>query len=769
MPGRPADPFEERITKSETMTDALLIVESPTKVKTLTKYLGKEIKVMASMGHIKDLPKTKMGVDIDNGFKPEYHIIEGKKKVIQRIKKAAEKSKTIYLAPDPDREGEAIAWHIAEELDGDGYRIYRVLFNEITRKGIEEGLKNVQELDARKYESQQARRILDRLVGYELSPLLWKKVKRGLSAGRVQSVALRIIVDREREIFGFEPKEYWKIFCELSKTDDGPALFRAAVTQMDGRKLEVFEAGLAEKIKKDLEGSSFAVRTVREQQRRRNPPAPFITSRLQQEATRKLYMSAKKVMQVAQSLYEGIELGSEGAVGLITYMRTDSTRLSADAVEECRSFVTRTFGEGFLPDNPNVYPQKKSAQGAHEAIRPTSMDYPPDKVKDYLSDDQFHIYSMIWNRYVACQMNPAVYNETKVIIRTAPVEKGVESVYQLEAVGSSISFEGWLAAEPDAKPAPAAKKEKEGADDSNGDEEAKTEEETRVLQLPQLGEKEALRLGGQGVLALQKFTKPPPRYTEGSLIKELEEKGIGRPSTYATIISTILDRQYVRRYKYRLYPTPLGEIVVNRLVKHFPEVMDVEFTARMEESLDQIEAANARSHEILDNFYGSFHRNIEEALKTMKAGIEPEEYRSSCAGSSAGVFTPIEVETPCPKCGKKMILKSGRFGFFLSCPDYPRCRESLPPSSGVQCPMPDCDGHVVEIKLKKGGKGRGKRTFYGCSNYGDNGCKFTIWDTPVRRKCSQCGHEGMVLKREKGGAQLVCLNDACKHSEEIPL
>jgi DNA topoisomerase-1 len=747
------------------MTEALLIVESPTKVKTLTKYLGKDYKVLASMGHIKDLPKTKMGVDIENGFKPEYHVIEGKKKVIQRIKKAAEKSRVIYLAPDPDREGEAIAWHIAQELEDSRDRVFRVLFNEITRKGVEDGLKNVQNLDPHKYESQQARRILDRLVGYELSPLLWKKVKRGLSAGRVQSVALRIIVDREKGICAFVPTEYWKITCDLCKAGDEATAFRALVTQADGRKLEIRDASSAEKIRTDLGGASFAVAGVKEQQRRRNPPPPFITSRLQQEATRKLYLSAKKVMQIAQSLYEGVELGSEGAVGLITYMRTDSTRLAADAVEECRRHIARSFGEGALPPAPNVYPQKKTAQGAHEAIRPTSMDYPPERIRPYLSEDQAQVYTMIWNRFVACQMKPAVYHETKVTIRT-----GGTPVYQLEAVGSSLAFEGWLSAEPDAKPVPVAKKEKEGDEESEGEEEGKGEEETRLSHLPLLADRDSLTLCGQGALAMQKFTKPPPRFTEGSLIKELEDKGIGRPSTYATIISTIVDRQYVRKFKYRLFPTPLGEIVVNRLVQHFPEVMDVEFTARMEESLDQIESKTASSMEILTDFYRPFHRNIEEALKTMKAGIGPEEYRNSCAsGAAAGLFGPIEVEPQCPRCGKKMVLKSGRFGFFLSCPDYPRCKESLPPYSGSRCPMPGCDGDIVEIKLKSPTRGRGRRTFYGCSKYGDNGCKFTIWDTPVRKKCPACGGESMVIKKEKGGARLVCLNEACKHTQEIPL
>ncbi|MFH1436945.1 MAG: type I DNA topoisomerase [Pseudomonadota bacterium] len=749
------------------MPESLLIVESPTKARTLTKYLGKEFKIIASMGHIKDLPKTKMGVDIENGFKPEYRVIEGKKKIIAKIKKAAKDSVAIYLAPDPDREGEAIAWHIAEEIGNDHGEIYRVLFNEITEKGIQEGLKQVQKLDESKYESQQARRILDRLVGYELSPLLWKKVKRGLSAGRVQSVALRIIVDREKEIFVFKPTEYWKIFCDLERSDGSGGLFRTQVTHRNGEKLELSGAAGAQQARDHLDVSAFSVQSIKKQKRRRNPPAPFITSRLQQEATRKLWMSAKKVMQVAQQLYEGVEIGNEGAVGLITYMRTDSTRMSVDAVAECRGFIAKAFGPEYLPESPRVYPQKKSAQGAHEAIRPTSMSYPPEKIRQYLSEEQLKLYSMIWRRYVACQMNPAVYNETKVIVEANP-PGDAGTTYTLSAVGSSIEFEGWLAAEPESRPVAKKKKKDEENGEGDGDDE-KGEEEDGPVMLPELSANDLLRLAGEKVIPQQKFTKPPPRFTEGSLVKELEDKGIGRPSTYASIISTIAGRQYVRKFKYRLYPTALGEIVVVRLVKHFPEVLDVEFTARMEESLDRIESKTAKGIDILENFYGPFHKNIEDALKTMKAGIDPDEYKNSCAQSaSGGVFAPLEVETPCPKCGKKMILKSGRFGFFLSCRDYPKCRESLPPYSGVKCPLPGCDGEVVEIKLKNKGNARGKRNFYGCSKYNDNGCKFTIWDTPLLKECSKCGSTLMVIKKEKGGAMLVCRNEECKHGEDIP-
>ena len=740
-------------------------MESPTKARTLTKYLGKEFIIIASMGHIKDLPKTKMGVDIENGFKPEYRVIDGKKKIIAKIKKAAKESQAIYLAPDPDREGEAIAWHIAEEIGKDHGEIYRVLFNEITKKGIQEGLKNVQKLDASKYESQQARRILDRLVGYELSPLLWKKVKRGLSAGRVQSVALRIIVEREKEIFVFKPVEYWKIFCDLEKSEDSSVVFRTQVTHKNGEKLEIPDTDGAKQVTDHLETSVFTVKNIKKQKRRRNPPAPFITSRLQQEATRKLWMSTKKVMQVAQQLYEGVEIGNEGAVGLITYMRTDSTRMSADAVSECRGFIEKTFGAQYLPASPRVYPQKKSAQGAHEAIRPTSMNYPPEKIRQYLSEDQLKLYSMIWRRYVACQMNPAVYNETKVVVEAVRSEDA-GTTYTLSAVGSNIEFDGWLAVEPESRPAARKKKKDE---ENVEDEKSDSDEDTGPVKLPDLSAKDNLDLAGEKIIPQQKFTKPPPRFTEGSLVKELEDKGIGRPSTYASIISTITGRQYIRKFKYRLYPTALGEIVVGRLVKHFPDVLDIEFTAKMEESLDKIEANNAKGIDILENFYGPFHRNLEDALKTMKAGIDPDEYKNSCAQSaSGGVFAPLEVETPCPKCGKKMVLKSGRFGFFLSCRDYPKCRESLPPYSGVKCPLPDCDGEVIEIKIKKKGNARGKRNFYGCSNYSDNGCKFTIWDTPLMKECSKCGSKLLVIKRDKGGALLVCQNEACKHGEDIP-
>jgi len=751
--------------------DSLLIVESPTKARTLTKYLSNNFKIIASMGHIKDLPKSKMGVDINNGFEPQYQIIDGKRSIVQKIKKEAEKSKYVYLAPDPDREGEAIAWHIAEEIGLDRDGIFRVLFNEITKKGIEEGLKNLTKLDEFKYESQKARRILDRLVGYELSPLLWKKVKKGLSAGRVQSVALRIIVEREKTIEEFVPREYWKVYCDLAIEGEDSSIFRAVVTMKDGKKIEIPDEQEAKKVKEHLLSATFSVKDVKIQTRKRNPPPPFITSKLQQEATRKLKMTAKKVMQIAQQLYEGIELGAEGAVGLITYMRTDSTRLSDDAVLNCRKKIGEVFGNDYLPPTPNVYPQKKSAQGAHEAIRPTSMEYSPEKIGRFLTHDQLGLYTLIWNRFLACQMNPALIQEKKIIIEAKSSQTGLP-VYILEASSNEISFDGWMAAEPEAKSIfiSIKKVSEENEEETEKDEEegnGEEEEFKQSLKLPEVCKNQILVLSGEKVTEVQKFTKPPPRYTEGSLIKELEDKGIGRPSTYATIISTILERKYVKKFRQKLYPTPLGKIVVERLVAHFPEIMDVEFTAKMEESLDKIESRMVSGKDILREFYTSFHNNLEKAFKNMKSGIEPGEYQKHAGTQVRGdtPASPVEVETHCPACGKKMILKTGKYGLFLSCPGYPKCKQSLPVYKQSKCPQKGCDGEIVEIKLKKG-KSKAK-TFYGCSKYKDNGCSYTTWDTPVNKKCPKCECPTMLIKFSKGTLTIKCARTECNYSEEI--
>lgn len=738
------------------MSKTLLIVESPTKARTLSRYLGPDFVVKASMGHVKDLPRHKMGVDVDGDFTPEYRVIEGKYKVIRDLKKAARDVEKILLAPDPDREGEAIAWHIAEILEDNGHELHRVLFNEITRKGVTEGLKNPLPLDRKKFESQQARRILDRLVGYEISPILWKKVKGGLSAGRVQSVALKMIVDRENEIRAFEPKEYWHIFCTLEREqDEKPTAFRTQLTHIDGKKASVSAGEQAETIRRDLESARFAVQAVKQSRRRRKPPAPYITSKLQQEATRRLRMTARKVMQVAQQLYEGIDLGEMGTVGLITYMRTDSTRLSAEAVGACREYIDGHYGKEHLPRKPNVYPQKKGAQGAHEAIRPTSMSYPPDVVKHHLTRDQLALYTLIWNRFVACQMKPAVYASTQVRIDAAAGED--RPTYELRVTGSRLEYPGWMAVGGEESPRKTRKKGKKDEGEGNG----RDDSELTVEELPALEKGDGLNLLEQGVEALQKFTKPPPRFSEGSLIKELEEKGIGRPSTYATIISTIQDRRYVKKYQQRFMPAPLGEIVIDRLQSHFPDILDIDFTARMEEKLDDIEAGKVQWSKLLGDFYGPFHDTVLSALKTMKNGVDSKEYEKF--SGHGGPSSRIEVDLKCESCDSVMVLRSGRYGEFLSCSGFPKCRESRPVHTGVKCPREGCDGDIVELRAKRG------RKFYGCSNHEQTGCDFTTWSKPVKKKCPDCGAPFIVIKRSKGATFLTCTAEGCEYSEEIAL
>ncbi len=743
---------EDRINMAKT----LLIVESPTKARTLSRYLGPDYVVKASMGHVKDLPRHKMGVDVDGDFTPEYRVIEGKHKIIRELKEAAEGVDRIYLAPDPDREGEAIAWHIAEILNGDNRDMHRVLFNEITRKGVQEGLDNPLPLDRSKFESQQARRILDRLVGYEISPILWKKVKGGLSAGRVQSVALRIIVDRENEIRSFVPVEYWHLFCTLHKQAeaDGKA-FVAQLTHVDGQKAVVSGAEQAKAIQAHLESASFCVLSVKQSERSRKPPAPYITSKLQQEATRRLRLTARKVMQVAQQLYEGIDLGEAGSVGLITYMRTDSTRLSAEAVDSCRGYIAGKYGEDQVPRSPNVFPQKKGAQGAHEAIRPTSMAHPPESVRPHLSKDQMALYTLIWNRFVACQMKPAVYATTQVRIDARPRSK--EPVYELRVTGSTLLYPGWLAVEDEegSRSRKAKSADDEAPDGTDGAEGLQVEE------LPVLTENEPLALRAQGVDAQQKFTKPPARYTEGALIKELEDKGIGRPSTYASIISTIQDRRYVKKFEQKFTPTPLGEIVLDRLRSHFPDILDIDFTARMEEKLDEIESGRVQWSRLLGEFYGPFHETVIEALKTMKNGVDSQEYEKFSALS--GPTVRIEVNLTCTSCGKPMVLRGGRYGEFLSCSGFPKCRESRPVHTGVACPREGCGGEVVERRANRG------RKFYGCSKHEENGCDFVTWAKPLKKACPKCGAPFIVIKRARGASFLTCVAEGCDYSEEISL
>jgi DNA topoisomerase-1 len=611
------------------MGKSLVIVESPAKAKTIKKYLGNAYDVEASSGHIVDLPSNKLGVDIENDFKPHYVVIADKKKYLANLKKAAKDADRVYLASDPDREGEAIAWHIVDQLRIHD-RAYRVLIHEITENAVKEAVKNPHALSREKFEAQQARRILDRLVGYKVSPILWKKVRRGLSAGRVQSVALRMIVDREREIELFKPEEYWTIEAVLEKLNLTPSAFVAQLVRHRGEKVRIENEEQARAITESLQGKSFGVISVEKKERTRKAPPPFITSTLQQEAAKKLRFSVKKTMSIAQRLYEGVELGDEGPVGLITYMRTDSVRVSEHAIGEARDFIRGRYGPSYLPDKPNVFKKKRSAQDAHEAIRPTSLRYDPDSIKGLLPEDELELYTLIWKRFLASQMTPIVYDQT-----TAEIEAG-ECVFR--ATGSVVKFPGYSVIYTEGKE----------------DEEEKEEEGL----LPELTPGEVLRL--IELKESQHFTQPPPRFSESSLVKELEEKGIGRPSTYATILSTIQEREYVMKEKGKLKPTFLGMCVADLLSQGFPEIMDVKFTAEMEENLDRIEEGRARWVEILKSFYGGFSERLERAESALK-NLRRE-----------GIKTDIS----CELCGSPMIIKWGKNGEFLSCSSYPECKNA---------------------------------------------------------------------------------------------
>ncbi|MCK9462650.1 MAG: type I DNA topoisomerase [Proteobacteria bacterium] len=746
------------------MSKSLVIVESPAKARTIRKYLGPSYVVKASLGHVKDLPKSKMGVAIDRSFEPEYQVIPGKRKVLKDLVKSAETADKIFLALDPDREGEAIAWHIAEELGVDASRLSRVMFNEITRKGIAEGLDHPLSLNTRRFESQQARRILDRLVGYEISPILWKKVRRGLSAGRVQSVAVRLVVDREHEISAFVPKEYWKIGAEV--TGFAPPPFMARYWGTDGKRNEINDEATALAVKGEIERSSFTVSSVERKERKRQAPPPLITSRLQQEMARRYRFTAKRTMMVAQQLYEGVDVGSEGTVGLITYMRTDSVRLSTDAVDEARDYIKEAFGDDAVPGKPNVFKSRKGAQDAHEAIRPTSVRYLPDAVGKYLSADQRKLYRVVWERFVACQMKPAVYDQTAVTVEAGR--------HTLRVSGSILKFRGWLEATDD----------QGAANGKNGD--AETDEE--VAELPALAVGDQLSLTSVGVVPEQKFTQAPPRFTEGTLIRELEERGIGRPSTYATILSTIQERRYVMKEDGRLNPSELGELVTDRLVRHFPRILDADFTASMEESLDKIEDGTEDWVVLLQEFYKPFHIEVQTALKEMEdvrdMRVESAELCElcgkpmvvkwgrngrflACTGfpacrntremeSGAPSAPPEAIDLACTECGKPMVRKRGRFGDFLACSGYPACKATRSVPTGIACPKPGCKGELVERRTKTG------RVFFGCSEYKANGCDFVIWGTPVKETCPDCGAGFLVAAgRRRGGRELKCTAAGC--------
>ncbi|MEE9543381.1 MAG: type I DNA topoisomerase [Thermodesulfobacteriota bacterium] len=710
------------------MGKSLVIVESPAKAKTINKLLGNNFKVMSSIGHVKDLPKSKLGVDVENDFTPEYEVIKAKKKTLSELKKAGKSADKIYLASDPDREGEAIAWHIAEEVDKERKKTHRVLFNEITKKAVLEAIEHTTELNHDKFDAQQARRVLDRLVGYQVSPILWDKVRRGLSAGRVQSVAVRLVCERERAISAFKPKEYWSLMALFNDPS-----FMAKLAKSGSKKIEINNEKEVKKICADLENESYTITKIERKERKRNPLAPFITSRLQQEASRKLSFTAKKTMMLAQQLYEGIEIAKEGPVGLITYMRTDSTRISEDAIKDVRAFIEEKYGLDYLPEKPNFYKNKKGAQDAHEAIRPTYFRFPPESVKSYLNRDQFRLYTLIWNRTVASQMKPAILDQTKALINAGD--------YIFNATGSIMKFQGHTIVYT------------EGTD--IGD----VQEKEGLL--PELQEGQTLKL--EKLDPKQHFTQPPPRFSEATLVKELEENGIGRPSTYAATLSTIVDREYTEKKERQFYATELGFVVTDLLVESFPEIFNVEFTARMEEELDQIAEGKAKWVKTLKEFYGPFSKSLKKAKTGMKnlkteavqTDIECEKCKKlmiikwgrngkflACPGypeckNTADFETKEdgtivmkervdEVMGDCPNCGKPMIKKTGRFGRFLACTGYPECKTTKPFSLGIKCSNEGCDGSLVERRTKKG------RTFYGCSNYPK--CDFATWKLPKKEE-----------------------------------
>ncbi|WOO43909.1 type I DNA topoisomerase [Bacillus subtilis] len=688
------------------MSDYLVIVESPAKAKTIERYLGKKYKVKASMGHVRDLPKSQMGVDIEQNFEPKYITIRGKGPVLKELKTAAKKAKKVYLAADPDREGEAIAWHLAHSLDLDLNSDCRVVFNEITKDAIKESFKHPRMINMDLVDAQQARRILDRLVGYKISPILWKKVKKGLSAGRVQSVALRLIIDREKEINDFKPEEYWTIDGTFLK---GQETFEASFFGKNGKKLPLNSEADVKEILSQLKGNQYTVEKVTKKERKRNPALPFTTSTLQQEAARKLNFRAKKTMMIAQQLYEGIDLGREGTVGLITYMRTDSTRISNTAVDEAAAFIDQTYGKEFLGGKRKPAKKNENAQDAHEAIRPTSVLRKPSELKAVLGRDQMRLYKLIWERFVASQMAPAVLDTMSVDV--------TNNGLTFRANGSKVKFSGFM------------KVYVEGKDDQ-------MEEKDRML--PDLQEGDTVL--SKDIEPEQHFTQPPPRYTEARLVKTLEERGIGRPSTYAPTLDTIQRRGYVALDNKRFVPTELGQIVLDLIMEFFPEIINVEFTAKMERDLDHVEEGNTEWVKIIDNFYTDFEKRVKKAESEMKeVEIEPE-----YAGED------------CELCSSPMVYKMGRYGKFLACSNFPDCRNTKPivKQIGVKCPS--CgEGNIVERKSKK------KRVFYGCDRYPD--CEFVSWDKPIERKCPKCG-KMLVEKKLKKGIQVQCVE--CDYKEE---
>ncbi len=761
------------------MVKSLVIVESPAKAKTIEKYLGKGYKVKASVGHIKDLPKSKIGVDIKKKFAPTYTVIESKKKVVEEIKKEADKAETIFIATDPDREGEAIAWHIAEEIyDGEKSKkkgaakksVFRVLFNEITDKAVKAAIGHPQELNQHLYDAQQARRVLDRLVGYQVSPLLWDKVRRGLSAGRVQTVALRILCERERAIKAFVPEEYWSLEALMEGAQPPP--FLARLSTFKNEKIKITNAEESQQILKALQALPHVLKNITRKERKRNPYAPFITSKLQQEASQKLGFSAARTMALAQQLYEGIEVGDEGQVGLITYMRTDSTRLSEDAVIEAREYIQSQWGKDYLPEKPILYKSKKSAQDAHEAIRPSSVLRTPESIKSYLDTNLFKLYELIWKRTVACQMMSAIFDQTTFDI--------VAGDYGYRASGSQIKFPGFLKVYE-------APVEEDVSVKGKGTEEEAEEQSSSIL--PDLKDGETLSI--KEWKPEQHFTEPPPRFSDASLIKELEENGIGRPSTYASILSNLVDREYVVKDQRVYKPAELGFIVNDVLVESFPNIFNVEFTAKMETELDEVEEGHQSYEKALKNFYGPFAETLEKAktdMRNVKRQEIPTDFLcEKCNGPTVikwgrrgeflactnypdckytreftreedGTLKLAKLEVTgefCEKCGSQMVIKSGRFGKFLACSKYPECKSTRAISTGVSCP--DCGGALAERRTKKG------RNFFGCSKYPT--CKFATWDKPIKEACPKCGSPCLLSKTNKSGTTIRCPRESCDYTK----
>ncbi len=820
------------------MIKSLVIVESPAKAKTIQKYLGKGFTVEASLGHVKDLPKSTLGVDTSNDFETDYVVIPGKEKVLAKLKKLAGPMDAIYLAPDPDREGEAIAAHLAGELARNGHakkakkkkkedadvppRIQRVTFNEITKRAVQAAFEHPRAIDQNLVDAQQARRVLDRLVGYQVSPLLWDKVRRGLSAGRVQTVALRLIVEREREIKAFEKKEYWTIDAHLAASK--PPAFDARFLGKGEEKIEVTNGEDAEKIRAALEQADWIVRSVDKKERRRNAAPPFTTSKLQQDSSRKLRFSVKRTMMIAQRLYEGVELGEEGLVGLITYMRTDSTRVAPEAIQEVREYVGKEYGAAYLPETPNTYKEKKEAQAAHEAIRPTSAMRHPDQVKQYLKEDEFKVYKLIWQRFVASQIMPAVFDQTTVDIDA----KSKSETFWFRVTGSVLKFDGFLRVYEESK---------EGKDE---------EDEELKHKLPALEAGQKLTL--KELKPEQHFTEPPPRYNEASLVKELEERGIGRPSTYSAILSTIQERQYVQKLGGKFTPTEIGLVVTDLLVENFRDIFDVAYTAGLEEKLDEIEEGKEKWTDTLAEFYKKFTKDLKYAEKHMEnikrmekptdekcescgaplvikwgrhgsfyacstydkedpntctftkenpinlpdldsADVQEttqEEYCENCGRVMVlkrgrfgqfmactgypdckttrrldqGKKVPdIPLDEPCPKCGRNMMIRHGRYGEFTACSGYPECKYVKQNYIGVKCP--ECkEGDLVEKRARKG------NTFYGCGNYPK--CKFTSAHKPIAEKCPSCGSEYLVQKFLKDGPVIACPNKECEYERPAP-